>query len=106
MISLGLGPWEVVESENKLSQDRISIRDSATRIVSHIPYYLYRLSNPGFSREVKHLARAYNPESDLLGPSIAKFDNAVGEAVNLDVDFSDLDLGILPQPPFLSFFRL
>jgi hypothetical protein len=101
-----LGPWEVIESENKLFQDRISIRDSATRIVAHIRHYLYRLSNLGFSREVKHLARAYSPESDLLGPSIAMFDNAVVEAVNLDVDFSDLDLGILPHPLFLSFFRL
>jgi len=27
-------------------------------------------------------------------------DNAVGEAVNLDVDLSDLDLGILPPPRF------
>ena len=48
----------------------------------------------------------YNPESDLFGPNIAMFDNAVRETVNLDVEFSDLDLGILPHPLFLSLFRL
>jgi len=100
MISLGLGPWDVVDSKNNFSQDLISIRDSATRNFAHISYYLYRLSNLGFSREVKHLAQAYNPESDLFGPSITMFDNTVREAENLDVDFGDFGSGHPPSLPF------